>query len=75
MRHTWIGLLLFSCTALAGSVYLNGVKISVGVNNMFNRMPPYAPLSNPAAKNNNNVDVATTSPIGRLFFVSLTARF
>jgi len=55
--------------------YLNGVKMSIGVDNVFNRMPPSAPLSQPGAKNNNNVDVATYSPIGRLFFIAGTVKF
>jgi len=56
--------------------YLNGAKITVGVTNVFNRMPPSAPLSQSFTKGNNNgVDVATYSPIGRLFFVSASVKF
>ena len=56
--------------------YLNGAKITLGVNNVFNRMPPSAPLSQSFTKGNNNgVDVATYSPIGRLFYVSASVKF
>ena len=54
---------------------LKGMKVTVGVNNLFNRMPPYAGLSNAAANNNNNADVAQYSPIGRLLFVSGSVKF
>ena len=55
--------------------WLKGLKVSVGVNDLFNRMPPYAGLSQAAANSNNNVDTATFSPIGRLFFVSGSVKF
>jgi iron complex outermembrane receptor protein len=54
---------------------LRGWEVQVGVNNAFNRMPPFAPLSNAASGNNNNVDVATYSPIGRLWYVAATVKF
>ena len=38
MRRTLIVLMLFSCTALAGSVYLNGVKIDGVSNQKFERV-------------------------------------
>jgi hypothetical protein len=38
MRHTLVGLLLFSCTALAGSVYLNGVKIDGVTDQKFEKV-------------------------------------
>ena len=38
MRHTVIGLLLFCSTALAGSVYLNGVKIDGVSNQKFEKV-------------------------------------
>ena len=38
MRHTLIGLLLFSGTALAGSVYLNGVKIDGVTSQKFEKV-------------------------------------
>ena len=55
--------------------FLKGAKITVGVNNLFNRMPPYAGLSQAAGNNNNNADVAQYSPIGRLLFVSGNVKF
>jgi len=62
---------------LPGTVgsWLKGVKLTVGVNDLFNRMPPYAGLSQAAGNNNNNVDTATYSPIGRLLFVSASVKF
>ena len=61
----------------AGRVWslLHGLKVTVGVNNLFNRMPPYAGLSQAAANNNNNADTAQYSPIGRLLFVSGSVKF
>jgi hypothetical protein len=47
----------------------------VGVNNVGNKMPPFAPKSQPAGSNNNNVDVAMYSPVGRLVFFSGTVKF
>ena len=55
--------------------YLKGMKLTLGVNNLTNHMPPFAPKSQPAGSNNNNVDVATYSPVGRLMFVSGTIKF
>ena len=54
---------------------LKGTRVTVGVNNLFNRFGPYAGLSQAAGNNNNNVDTATYSPIGRLFFVSVTTKY
>ncbi len=51
------------------------MKLAVGVNNIFNRMPPYAGISQAAGNNNNNVDTATYSPIGRLMYVSASIKF
>ncbi|MDI1335180.1 MAG: TonB-dependent receptor plug domain-containing protein [Lacunisphaera sp.] len=54
---------------------LKGVNVRVGLNNVFNRMPPLAPLSQPLARNNNNADVGAYSPIGRLLYVSVSTKF
>ncbi len=54
---------------------LKGMKLSVGVNNVGNKMPPLAPRSSPSGSNNNNVDVSTYSPIGRLWFISAEVKF
>jgi iron complex outermembrane receptor protein len=59
----------------AMSRWFKGTKLSVGVNNVFNRMPPYAGLSQAAGNNNNNVDTAAYSPIGRLLFISASVKF
>ena len=61
----------------AGKIWglLKGMKVTAGVNNVFNRTPPYAGLSQAAANNNNNADVAQFSPIGRLLFVSANVKF
>ncbi len=55
--------------------WLKGMKYGVGVNDLFNRMPPYAGLSQAAANNNNNVDVTEYSPIGRLLYVTASIKF
>jgi iron complex outermembrane receptor protein len=55
--------------------YLKGLKLTVGVNNLSNKMPPFAPKSQPAGSNNNNVDVAMYSPVGRLVFISGSVKF
>ncbi|HEV2139572.1 MAG TPA: TonB-dependent receptor plug domain-containing protein [Candidatus Dormibacteraeota bacterium] len=44
------------------------VKAAVGVNNVTNRMPPLAPRT----FTDNNADVATYSPIGRLVYATVT---
>ncbi|SDR90807.1 TonB-dependent receptor [Opitutus sp. GAS368] len=54
---------------------LKGLKVTVGVNNLTNKMPPFAPKSQPAGSNNNNVDVAQYSPVGRLWFISADVKF
>jgi iron complex outermembrane recepter protein len=43
-------------------------KAAVGVNNLTNRMPPLAPRT----FTDNNADVATYSPIGRLVYATVT---
>lgn len=51
--------------------FLNGLRVSTGVNNVFDEMPPFART----AFNDNNVDISTYSPIGRLFFVRADFKF
>ncbi|HLJ39065.1 MAG TPA: TonB-dependent receptor plug domain-containing protein [Steroidobacteraceae bacterium] len=46
-------------------------KAAVGVNNFTNRMPPLAPRT----FTDNNVDVSTYSPIGRLLYATVTMTF
>jgi len=55
--------------------WLAGMKFSVGVNDLFNRMPPYAGLSQANTNNYNNVDTAQYSPIGRLIYTSASLKF
>jgi len=55
--------------------YLKGLKLTVGVNNLGNKMPPFAPKSQPAGSNNNNVDVAQYSPVGRLVYFAGSVKF
>jgi iron complex outermembrane receptor protein len=50
---------------------LKGWDAAFGINNLTNQMPPAAPQ----AFTDNNADVATYSPIGRLFYVTLAAKF
>ncbi|MDB5425533.1 MAG: TonB-dependent receptor [Phenylobacterium sp.] len=51
--------------------WLKGPKVAVGVNNIANRMAPYAPN----AFTDNRADVATYSPIGRLFYATVDTQF
>ncbi len=44
---------------------------ALGVNNLADRMPP----ASPQAFTDNNADVATYSPIGRLIYVSAAVKF
>jgi iron complex outermembrane receptor protein len=57
------------------SSWLRGMRFAVGVNDLFNRMPPYAGISQAAGNNNNNVDVAAYSPIGRLVYSTVDFKF
>ena len=50
---------------------LKGLRVRAGVNNIANRMPPLAPQ----AFTDNNVDVATYSPIGRLYYATVEVKF
>jgi iron complex outermembrane receptor protein len=47
------------------------LTMAVGANNVTNRMPPLAPR----AFLDNNADVATFSPLGRLIYASVTVGF
>jgi iron complex outermembrane receptor protein len=51
--------------------YLKGMRFSVGVNNLADEPPPLAPQ----AWNDNNADISTYSPIGRLWYVSASVKF
>lgn len=51
--------------------WLRGMKFTVGVNNVFDKEPPLAPQ----AFNESNVDIATYSPVGRLYFARAQVRF
>ena len=63
--------------AAAGRMWswLRGVKFAVGCNDVFNRYGPYAGISQAAGNNYSNVDIATYSPIGRLYYVTGTVKF
>jgi iron complex outermembrane receptor protein len=54
---------------LAG--YGKTVTLAAGVNNVQNRMPPYAART----FTDNNADVGTYSPIGRLTYLQVSAKF
>ena len=47
------------------------LTVAVGVNNLADRMPPLAPR----AFLDNNADVSTFSPIGRLIYGTLSVTF
>lgn len=53
--------------------YLKGLSFTVGVNNLFDRFPPPAPLS--WTLDQVLVDASTYSPVGRLFFFSGKLKF
>jgi len=50
---------------------LKGWSVALGVNNIANRMPPIAPQ----AYTDNNADVSTYSPIGRLYYFTGSVQF
>ena len=50
---------------------IKGWAVAMGVNNIANRMPPLAPQ----AYTDNNADVSTYSPIGRLVYVMGNVKF
>jgi len=51
--------------------YFRGLKVSAGINNLTNRLPPLASQ----AFNESNADIATYPVVGRLVFVNATVRF
>jgi len=55
----------------ANDKQIKDVKVAVGVNNIANRMPPLAPR----AFVDNNADVSTYSPLGRLTYASVELQF
>ena len=50
---------------------IKGWTVAMGVNNIANRMPPAAPQ----AYTDNNADVSTYSPLGRLLYVMGSVKF
>ncbi|WP_347260109.1 TonB-dependent receptor [Rudaea sp.] len=55
----------------ANDKQIKDIKVAVGMNNIANRMPPLAPR----AFVDNNADVATYSPLGRLTYASVEVQF
>ena len=51
--------------------WLGGMKVTLGVNNLTDKMPSLSPQ----AFNESNADVSTYSPIGRLWYVSAQYKF
>ena len=51
--------------------WLRGCKLTLGVANLFNEMPPLAPDAFPES----NVDLGTYPAVGRLFYVNATYKF
>ena len=51
--------------------FLKGWRIAAGINNVFDRMPPLSPQ----AFSDNNADVSTYSPIGRLIYATAALKF
>ena len=62
--------LSYSCKGLCKG--LDGLKVTVGVNNVFNKNPPLAPNAFP----NTNADVGTyDGPIGRMYYIDAKYSF
>jgi iron complex outermembrane receptor protein len=51
--------------------FMGGLKVSLGVNNISDEMPPLSPQ----AFNESNADVSTYNPIGRLWYVQAQFKF
>jgi iron complex outermembrane receptor protein len=51
--------------------WVRDLKVTLGVTNVFNEMPPLAPNAFTDA----NADVGTYSPVGRLFYVDVGYKF
>ena len=56
---------------LEASGLVKGWSVGAGINNLFDRMPPRAPQ----AFTDNNADVSTYSPIGRLVYAMASIKF
>jgi iron complex outermembrane receptor protein len=52
--------------------YLAGAKLTLGINNVFNKMPPTDPTLYGSLS---NADIGTYNPIGRFFYVDLKFKF
>ncbi len=61
-----------------------GIKLSAGINNLFDQLPPVSSNINPAAGANsgatawraeNNADISTYGAIGRLFYITAAVSF
>jgi iron complex outermembrane recepter protein len=64
--------LSYNFSALHVGKFLDGLKVTVGVNNLTNAQPPEAQAAFP----NTNADVGTyDGPIGRMWFVNATYKF
>ncbi|GLQ87511.1 TonB-dependent receptor plug domain-containing protein [Dyella flagellata] len=68
---TWDLRLGYSVDRSAPNAIIKGWSAALGINNIANRMPPLAPQ----AFTDNNADVATYSPIGRLIYGTATLKF
>jgi iron complex outermembrane receptor protein len=51
--------------------WMGGLRLTVGVNNIMDDMPPVSPQ----AFNESNADVSSYSPIGRLWFIKADYKF
>jgi iron complex outermembrane receptor protein len=68
---TWDLRLAYSVDHSASHDIIKGWSVALGINNIANRMPPLAPQ----AFTDNNADVATYSPIGRLIYGTASIKF
>ncbi|HKT28451.1 TonB-dependent receptor plug domain-containing protein [Dyella sp.] len=68
---TWDLRIAYSVDHSASHDIVKGWSFALGINNIANRMPPLAPQ----AFTDNNADVATYSPIGRLIYGTASIKF
>ncbi|MEO7598952.1 MAG: hypothetical protein ABIV50_08465 [Opitutus sp.] len=53
------------------AAWLRGLQVTVGVNNIANKLPPRSPTFDSGS----NADVTEFNPVGRLYYVSAKYRF
>lgn len=69
--QSWDAALGYDLSKVSTSQWLGHLQFRVGVNNVFNKMPPLAKAAFP----NSNVDQSTYNEIGRFYFVDASYKF